>query len=262
MSRLEIREVTDDAGIAEYERLNRRSPQGSVFSSVSWMRYREIESRLFGVYKGSELVAGALVPVAGGKVLRLAPGTPWTGPVSRNDDEGENLAVAEGLAGHLLRAYEEVTLTLPPEWTDVRGFAWSGMRQQVRYTYRGEHPEYEKRTRFRPCFVKVASLHLAEDWQVVSYETADSTVTMLRDWKRTYYWKANPGGSWHSECLNSGLRDGERDGLPFDLVGCNSPKRGLFKRQFGGTLTPYYVVTTCDPKEIADFWPPQEAAVA
>lgn len=262
---LEIREVTDEASIQRYESLNRTSPQGSVFSSIGWHRYNKSEVRLYGAYKGSELIAGALVPVVGGKVLRVVEGTPWTGPVSRSDDEGENLVVAEGLAQHLLREYGEVTLTLPPQWVDVRGFLWAGYYSHVRYTYRGLGYKMRGRTekRLRVKSLRAPDLMLdtvyeGDGWQHLRMTYEDTVVDILDDWRGRYYWKANKGGSWHTELLDRMLKPYDTN----DLVGCNSPHRGLFKRQFGGYLRPYYCVTTADPKEITEFWPPVEAAVA
>jgi hypothetical protein len=235
---------------------------GSVFSAPSWAAYAGHQHRVIGVYKGLELIGGAVVYETGGGLLPIIPGTPWQGPISRSADEGECLAMAECLAQYLLRRYTDVTLTLPPEWVDVRGFTWAGMRSQVRYTYRGESPVYEKRVKFRTCFVKIDTEYHPAEWMVRTYSTADSRVDAVFDWRTAYYWKANEGGSYHTECANTMIRDAEMAGLTFDMVGCNSPKRGLFKRGFGGRLTPYFMVTTLDPKSIAALWPPQEVAVA
>lgn len=156
-----------------------------------------------------------------------------------------------------------MSLTLPPEWVDVRGFTWAGMRCHVRYTYRGNGlPEYEKRIRLRPAIISGEIKHEADDWWVVTSCTGDTEVTCVCDWRTVYYWQANKGGSWHPECLDGMVKYANRQGKQFDLVGCNSPKRGLFKRGFGGALTPYYFVTTGDPKLIDEFWPPQETQVA
>ena len=266
MSRLEVREITDASGLGGYECLNRAAPQGSVFTSSIWAAYLGHQHRVIGVYKGLELVGGAVVYEAGGGLLPIVPGTPWSGPISRSDDEGENIAVATCLAQYLLRRYTDVTLTLPPEWVDVRGFTWAGMRSQVRYTYRGEDDSrYEKRLTFKPAIISgnvIRDRNDEGDWWIVTAETGDTQVTTICDWRTVYYWKANLGGSWHSECVDGLIKYAMRQGRQFDLVGANSPKRGLFKRQFGGRLTPYYMVTTLDPRQIAELWPPKEAQVA
>lgn len=142
---------------------------------------------------------------------------------------------------------------MPPEWTDIRGFLWDGWRAHVRYTYRAAHPAYEKRLRLRDCFVHAATTHESDGWQVRAYETGDSHIDAVWDWRYAYYWKS-AGGNWQPECINTMIRQAEGRGLPFDLMGCNSPARGLFKRSFGGYLTPYYFVTTGDPATVKEFW--------
>ena len=187
-------------------------------------------------------------------MVPVVHGTPWTGIVARLGDEGERLQIACEVARHLRREFGEAALTLPPEWTDVRGFLWDGWRVQVRYTYRGQHPVYEKRLTFRDCFVRTGSIHEVPDWQVRSYATGDSNIESVLDWRHAYYRQANTGGTYHAECVNTMIRQAEERGLAFDLVGCNSPMRSLFKRAFGGMLTPYYFVTTGDPADVEEFW--------
>lgn len=175
--------------------------------------------------------------------------------------------MAECLAQYLLRRYTDVSLTLPPDWDDIRGFLWAGMRSHVRYTYRGigwvMRGRYEKRLNLR-MFERKAwereTVHQGDGWSHWQVSYHNSTVDILEDWNGRYYWKANAGGSWHAEIIDSVLPIDE--GRIFDMVGCNSPHRALFKRQFGGHLRPYYFVTTGDPKLIDEFWPPQETQVA
>lgn len=142
------------------------------------------------------------------------------------------------------------------------------MRQQVRYTYRGSAHQcrlrYEKRLALRGLPKSYSRVVVSQgNWSVETCACEDSEVTVLHDWKARYYWRANQGGTWHAELIDSMIKLQQIDDGMVDMVGCNSPQRGLFKRQFGGYLTPYYCVTTLDPRDIAEFWaPPAEAAVA
>lgn len=159
------------------------------------------------------------------------------------------------MAECLLSRFPEATLTLPPEWTDIRPFTWLGMRAHVRYTYRGrDRFGYERRLTFKPCFIQHEIDYMAHGstWNIHTLRTGDTEVQVIRDWRTAFYWKANKGGSFHAECVNMMIAEAERDGLGFDLVGCNSPQRGLFKRAFGGELTPYYAVTTSDAKDLRE----------
>lgn len=122
---------------------------------------------------------------------------------------------------------------------------------------------YEKRlTLQRLDSYRTETVHQEEAFTHIRFMVHDTTVDVINDGRFYYYWKANKGGSWHAEVIDQIIGRAALKGGAVDLVGCNSPKRGLFKRQFGGTLVPYYMVITADPKSIAEFWPPQEAAVA
>jgi len=157
------------------------------------------------------------------------------------------------VAGYLLGRHGEVTLTLAPEWADIRPFTWAGMRAHIRYTYRGMGvADYEKRLDLHDCLVAREMIHDGGAWQVHEFKTGDSVVTALFDWANVYYWKANKGGTYHADCVNVMIQAAESLGLGFDMVGCNSPARGLFKRSFGGALVPYYAVTTCDSLDLRE----------
>lgn len=277
MSLLEAREVTDATELERYERLNRESHAGSVFSSASWFAHQALRHRVIGIYKGLELVGGSVLYEVDGGLPPIVPATPWQGPVCRSNREGECLAVAECLAEYLLRRYADVTMTLPPMWPDARPFIWAGMRQQVRYTYRGYLPnrKYEKRVGIRPCVIATEVVEkrgkwvfdgqpMEPEWRLTRLSTEDSTITVLEDHKTRYLLDANRGGTWHAELIDDMLR-AEHPYFHWgvaDLVGCNSPQRALFKRSFNMPLVPYYLVTTLDPSDIEEFWAPKEAKVA
>ena len=144
-------------------------------------------------------------------------------------------------------------MTLPPEWTDIRPFTWRGMRAHVRYTYRGHGSNaYEKRLEFHDCIIKRDMVHDGGGWQIHEFTTGDSVVSVIFDWANVYYWKANKGGRYHADLLHAAIQGADALGLGFDLVGANSPNRGLFKRSFGGTLTPYYAVTTSNAIDLRE----------
>lgn len=235
--------------------LNWASPDASVFCSPRWYEYQHIDYRPIGVYKGDALVAGACVPVAGGAVPAVVNGTPWSGPVCRTEAEGERLAVAQGLAEYLRGRWGSVSLTLPPTWTDVRGFLWDGWRSHVRYTYRGSGQNYEKRVRVRRVDIATNTQAWSDaHFEQRSYYTGEDSVTALFDCRNAYYWRATGPGEFHTELVDRMLEEARTEGVGFDMVGCNSPRRSLFKRSFGGRLTPYYHVTTGDPAAVGEFW--------
>lgn len=246
-------QVLEEADHERLERLVVASPHGSVFATPSWARFMSVQHECVGVFKGLELVGGGVVPLSDGRVARHVEFTPWVGLVGRREDESECLEIARGVAESLLARYPETTLTLPPEWTDLRAFTWLGMRAHVRYTYRGfGGDKYEKRLKFAPCFIHRDVVHEDGAWTVRKYATGNSVVTTVEDWRTSYYWKANKGGTFHAELVNTMIQKAESEGRDFDMVGCNSPARGLFKRAFGGRLTPYYAVTTSDARDLRE----------
>jgi hypothetical protein len=175
------------------------------------------------------------------------------GLIARSSAEGECLEIARGMAAVLGARYGEVTLVLPPEWRDLRAFIWAGWRQHVRYTYRGRGVDgYEKRLQFHDCFVRRFTTHAERDWRCDRYETGDSVVDALHDAHYAYYWKANEGGHFHADLVNTMIQKADAEGCGFDLVGANGPTISLFKRSFGGQLTPYYAVSTSDVKDLRE----------
>lgn len=258
---LEVKELTDEAGLRRYDALVPKAAAGSVFATRSWLDYAGIEARFFGVFKGAEVIAGVAVPHSGGHSLSVTQGTPWTGIVARPADEGEHLQVACELAQYLRGEFGHAALTLPPEWHDIRGFLWDGWRSHVRYTYRcpAKMMRYESRLRIREVEEYGNEVvHHGDSWQHVQSRCADSAIDYLVDVKPAaatyYYWNANPGGTWHAELIDKMIKVAATDSGCVDLVGCNSPQRSLFKRSFGGRLTPYYFVTTGDPATVKEFW--------
>lgn len=203
----------------KYDSLVRRSPHGSIFALSTW----EADA-IYGIFKGRELIAGTAIRTNGHDTARYVDGTPWQGIISRSQDEGENLAAAESLIHRLAADFSEVTLFMPPQWTDLRPFTWAGFRLHAFYTYRGYGP-YEKRV----------VIPVAPD--------AGSHIGLLEDWACVYYWRANEGGE-HSYWLHQAIEYARARGKTFDMVGCNSPRRALFKRGFGGRLTSYYAVSS------------------
>lgn len=211
--------LLDEMDWPKYDALVRRSPHGSIFALSTW----EADA-IYGVFKGQELVAGLATRTNGRETARYVDGTPWQGIVSRSQDIGENLVVAESVIHRLAADFTEVTIFMPPQWFDTRPFTWAGFRLHAFYTYRG-YGAYDKRVR------------------VPSVPEPGSHIGLLEDWACVYYWRANEGGE-HTYWLDRAIRHAHSQAKDFDMVGCNSPRRDLFKRGFGGRLTRYYAVSS------------------
>ena len=254
----EVKEIETDN--KDYTGLLKTSPQSSIWSDPSCPAYRGFDDRLFGVYKGNELTGGCLVHITKQGILPYVPYAPWNGPIFRQERESENLEMLSVLLATLRHRFGDVTLTLPPELQDVRAATWQDMRTHVRYTYRGYGPsKLSRRVKAwplsgHPGSFKSGVIDMPEDaiWMHRYYKMYDSKIEILQDKRYWYYWKANKGGKWHPELLIEFIRASKAECAGWDLVGCNSPQRSLFKRGFGGKLTPYYAITTLKKRDLRE----------
>lgn len=245
-------EVVEDLDHETVERFVRKN--GTVFSTPSWSNHTGVGFRSVGVFKGQELLGAGVVPVLGGDIPAVVPATPWTGLATDARTEGVLCEVARSLARHLLSRYGDVSLTLDPSWKDLRGFMWEGMRTHARYTYRGRCAFPEKRMRPKDAEIAKEMTATGPGWRLIRYSVGDTVVEILRDWTTWHYLSANQGGSYHTECIVEAMSDCQSARDAFDMVGCNSPSRSLFKRQFGYPVVPYFAVTTLDPADVPEWW--------
>ena len=248
----EVKEIETDN--TDYKGLLKKSPQSSIWSDPSCPVYRGLDDKLFGVYKGNELTGGCLVHTTEQGILPYVPYAPWNGPIFRQERESENSEMLSVLLATLRHRFGHVTLTLPPELQDVRPATWAWMRTHVRYTYRGRGvPEFSRRVKVNHgCQVEMLCLDDILPYQCWELTCEDSLVIALVDHRYIYYWKANEKGKHHAEILYWILNYSKLSGLGWDLVGCNSPQRSLFKRGFGGKLTPYYAITTLEERDLRE----------
>ena len=144
---LTVRTVNDDA---VWDAFNADSPQGSVFTSASWVKaacdaqgaspcFLGVfdRDRLSSALSYAEIVRGpfrkASTPVLtpyGGLLYRPVPGK------RQSESDGYNLSCAELLADRLTGRYGHTMLVHHPAMTDIRAFSWTGWKDSVRYTYR------------------------------------------------------------------------------------------------------------------------------
>ena len=144
--RINIEKISD---YVRWDEFVTSSPQGTVFSSSTWLgAAAEVHGGrrvLLGAFDGDELVAGvgyvelARGPLKKATVPILSPygGLMYnvTEEVKPQDTSSDQLLCAEKLIHYLKTRYHAVMLTHSPRFLDVRPFSWSGWEQQVRYTY-------------------------------------------------------------------------------------------------------------------------------
>jgi hypothetical protein len=238
-----------------WNELNSESPNGTIFSDTKWLDLIGTPYKLLGVFKGNELVGGAVDTQRDVKLTQyhgitlLAPQYEY--------------AVSKELSGLNLKLLNHYTIT------DMRPFLWEGYRPFLRYTYLVHECHPDKDTRYeitkaiRNGFTvsegtildfwdiyketferKNLDLPVDKQWFVdfaVLFRPriylADNLagVVMMSDEKRDYY----IFGASREEALNTGassLSLSTAIQRETDLVGCNNEKVGMFKRGFGGEL--------------------------
>ncbi len=142
----EVRKIEDPD---VWDRFVAESPQGTVFSTLGWMRIAAEaqggEPVALGVFEGDRLLGGAsFLEISKGPFRKATTPslTPYGGILyrpfhgkRRSDEEGLWHSCAVPLADYLGRRYDFVCLVHPHPVMDARPFSWSGFDSRVRYTY-------------------------------------------------------------------------------------------------------------------------------
>ncbi|MBI1730857.1 GNAT family N-acetyltransferase [Candidatus Acetothermia bacterium] len=133
---------------SEYESwdsLVERSPQGTIFSTSSWLQATGCDFKIYGVYQNKELIAGLPLGVRklplGLKSGEHPPLTPYLGIlhepcetkyISQISKEKEIQTI---LAPMLKDQYDRLRFQVHPSVVDLQSMIWAGYSSSVRYTY-------------------------------------------------------------------------------------------------------------------------------
>lgn len=255
-----------------------RSPQGTIFSTSKWLALYDAQHKIDTYWKGNNAVAMLVVfetpqPATPFQGILIGDNTGMK-PASIISLHNE---VAEALMSVCPSEFCN-HYTFP----DIRPFLWKGWQAYVKYTYVVDLHDMgkawdnlEKQTRYeikhtettmreKPDIEEFDRLYnltferkglkrpISSDFirAMTTFEhglymtdDGEAGVLMIRDPKRSYYiFGASRGEGGSSYCLWNALLEESKYRKEVDLVGCNSPKIGLFKRGFSGCLKPYYGV--------------------
>lgn len=148
-SKYDIRPITPD-NYKEWDLFVASVPGGSFLMSTEWIgavaRTIYGEMKIWGVYRGDELVAGtgliSLRPLSITKLLRSVPLTPYTSIAIKPRNSGKEakngsyrLAILDLIARTLREEADAVEIVGHPGLTDIRPFSWRGWTDTVLYTY-------------------------------------------------------------------------------------------------------------------------------
>ncbi len=148
MPKFEVRELTP-AQFPLWDRFVAASPQGAIYSETLWLRAGLSPFRIFGCYKGDELVGGvaALESADGRDLLPVAPLTPFQGILFRDLRDSKlparyslEMQITQALLDVLEKRYRQVNLVHHYAYHDLRPFffrtfgALDRYEVDVRYT--------------------------------------------------------------------------------------------------------------------------------
>lgn len=273
---IQVKEITD---YTIWDKLVAESAQGSIFSTTHWMSLFDKPFRLWGCYKGDELIGGI------GGFNEPTPLTPFQGIIVKETD-GMNygsIISRQTVVGLALLDYCPNEFCNHWEFLDIRPFKWQGWIPDVKYTYvvylddmkrawlnldkdtrnvinvagdkfTANNSHYTFSELYKQTFQrKKLPIPVSDDLLrkvmdlphtlVINDEHAG--VVMIRDNRRAYYiLGASDNENDNSapllwRALTLQAKAGVKE---VDLVGCNSQQIGNYKKGFGGELMPYYGV--------------------
>lgn len=143
MATFDVRILDDE--LDAWDRLVGESPAGTVFHTTTWLDAATEPCRVYGCYKGEELLGGMATAShrEGGLRKAVHPAlTPYLGMVTAPQPGKYVTAVsnekkmAAALADRLQEDHDLVRTNFAPETVDLQPFIWEGFDVTVGYTYR------------------------------------------------------------------------------------------------------------------------------
>ena len=141
-SALEVREL-EVTGLEAWDRFVTASPQGTLFSESLWLKLCGFPFRVFGCYKGEEMVGGAAVFESASRqdTMGLPPLTPFQGVLFRDHSamkppgkESLEKKISAALIEALERQYRNLTLAHHYSYEDIRPYYFHTYGQKSEYT--------------------------------------------------------------------------------------------------------------------------------
>lgn len=250
----------------EWEKLLKKSHQYSLYLEPEWMRLHPVKA--YAAYRGE----GPGATIVGGIVVTPTvlptPFVPYQGLVQTQKEDPD---VAESLIRECEELGRPLSVWSSPSLVDIRPFheraydreervLW---RDVIRYTYLCT-PESRLEPRARANVTDreveaVTTLDWYEEWKEQPWVTQHfidlmdkmlgfSSTQVWGDGEATVVWGVDRRDrGYYLAAIGSPTNVLDkliRRHHSVDLVGCNSPRRSLFKRSFGGILRTYYGCVT------------------
>lgn len=263
----EVREIYD---YPLWDKFVEASPQGTLFSSTKWCLLFPVRFKILGCYKGNELQAGLIGFIDKDQFYSGGyPCTQFQGVCFKQGLESK-YSITEALITALPGNSTVLNSYMMP---DVRPFLWAGWKPLIRYTYVIRNPDLatlEKDTRYdilhnndevsdgyifkfyelyeQTFKRKDLPVPVTWDWMMKFYTAYEPVIKMSKhnaamvvtDNKRAYYiFGASDGSKSSAKVVWEAIKNYPE----IDTVGANSKEIALYKRGFGGVLTPYLGAT-------------------
>lgn len=122
-----------------------QSPQGTLFHKSCWLEISGKEFRIYGYFKGEELIAGLPIACGGSRLgIRKAlhpPLTPYLGVVFRESQAkyvkriSDEKEISKTIAARIKEDFDYIYFNFSPSFADLQPFIWEGFESGIRYTY-------------------------------------------------------------------------------------------------------------------------------
>jgi len=129
----------------DWDKFIAQSPQGTLFHKSYWLKASGREFRIYGYFKGEELLAGLPVVVSvtrlGIKCASHPVLTPYLGVIFRERKAkyvkriSEEKEMSTAIAARIKEDFDSIYFQFTPFSTDLQPFIWQGFSTDVRYTY-------------------------------------------------------------------------------------------------------------------------------
>ena len=122
-----------------------KSTQGTIFHKSYWLEASGKEFKIYGYFKGEELIAGVPVVVGDSKLgIKRSlhpPLTPYLGVIFRESQAkyvkriSDEKEISRNIAARIKEDFGFIYFNFAPSFTDLQPFIWEGFSSGVRYTY-------------------------------------------------------------------------------------------------------------------------------
>jgi hypothetical protein len=128
-----------------WNNLVENSDEGTIFHTTHWLNATNHNYEIIGCYKGEKIVGGgAFIQNKNSlrqKSISSPPLTPYSGIIFEKDASkkitrySDRKKITDKILAYLDDKYQDIRISLPPQFEDIQPFIWNGFEADVSYTY-------------------------------------------------------------------------------------------------------------------------------